>query len=107
MAPILISASICWNAGGIPWLGGKSAALQVQDKPAPTGSGEEVKVAERRDAPSIGKGKVKIIEFSDFQCSFCQRFFNDAYKEIKSKYADTGKVKFVFRHYPLPFHQNA
>ena len=57
----------------------------------------------------IGKedAKVSIIEFSDFQCPFCKAFFTDAYKQIKSEYIDTGKVKLYFRHYPLSFHPNA
>ncbi len=54
-----------------------------------------------KDAP------VTIVEFSDFQCPFCSRFFNDAYTEIKSKYIDTGKVKFVYRDFPLGGHAQA
>jgi len=75
---------------------------------AQIGGNEENKLTERRGAPSIGSGKLEIVEFSDFQCPFCQRFFNEAYKEIKSKYIDTGKAKLVFRHFPLSsFHVNA
>jgi protein-disulfide isomerase len=48
-----------------------------------------------------------MVEFSDFQCPFCAKFFKETYSQIKSKYIDTGKVKLVFRHYPLPMHQNA
>ncbi|KKP38533.1 MAG: DSBA oxidoreductase [Candidatus Peregrinibacteria bacterium GW2011_GWF2_33_10] len=51
--------------------------------------------------------KVTIIEFSDFQCPYCARFFNGAYSQIKSQYIDTGKVKLVFRDFPLSFHQYA
>lgn len=50
---------------------------------------------------------VTIVEFSDFQCPFCQRFFTDAYPQIKSQYVDTGKVKIIFKHFPLSFHPNA
>jgi protein-disulfide isomerase len=78
-----------------------------QPSAVPTAPGGVVKVEARKDAPTMGKGKVEIVEFSDFQCPFCQKFFNDAYKQIKAKYVDTGKAKLVFRHYPLSFHQNA
>ncbi len=64
-------------------------------------AGSSVKIEERKDAATEGGGKVTIVEFSDFQCPFCQDFFNKAYKEIKSKYIDTNKVKFIYRHYPL------
>jgi protein-disulfide isomerase len=50
---------------------------------------------------------VTIVEFSDYECPFCARFYNDAYQQIKSKYIDTGKVKLVYRDFPLSFHQNA
>ncbi len=50
---------------------------------------------------------VTLVEFSDFQCPFCRSFYGGAYQEIKEKYVDTGKVKFVYRDYPLSFHQDA
>lgn len=50
---------------------------------------------------------VTIVEFSDFQCPYCRSFYNETYKQIKEKYVDTGKVKFVYRDYPLSFHKGA
>ena len=50
---------------------------------------------------------VTIVEFSDYECPFCQRFYNDTYPLIKTKYIDTGQVNYVFRDFPLPFHANA
>jgi protein-disulfide isomerase len=50
---------------------------------------------------------VTIIEFSDYQCPFCRKFWVDTYSQIKSKYIDTGKAKLVFRDYPLNFHSMA
>jgi protein-disulfide isomerase len=54
-------------------------------------------------APVLGHAdaRVAMIAFSDFECPFCGRFANDILPEIKAKYIDTGKVKFVFRHLPL------
>ena len=51
--------------------------------------------------------KVTIIEFSDFQCPFCERFFIQTLPQIKKNYIETGKVKFFYRDYPLEFHQYA
>lgn len=42
-----------------------------------------------------------IVEFSDFQCPFCSRFRTETFDQIKSQYIDTGKVKFVYRDFPL------
>src|SRR3989344_9399332 len=55
------------------------------------------------DDPVLGEknAKVTIIEFSDFQCPFCSRFRDQTFDQIKSKYIDTGKVKFVYRDFPL------
>ncbi|MEN9625731.1 MAG: hypothetical protein RL557_59 [archaeon] len=44
---------------------------------------------------------VTIIEFSDYQCPFCERFWSQTLPEIKKEYIDTGKVKFVYRDFPL------
>jgi len=50
---------------------------------------------------------VTIVEFSDFQCPFCRRFYTQTLPQIKSQYIDSGKVKFVYRDYPLSFHPAA
>lgn len=44
---------------------------------------------------------VTIIEFSDFQCPFCRKLWRDVLPQLKKDYIDTGKVKFVYRDYPL------
>jgi len=61
------------------------------------------------DDPVLGdsKAKVTIVEFSDYECPFCGRYFTQTYPQLKKDYIDTGKVRLVFRDYPLPFHQNA
>src|SRR6266849_1457871 len=51
--------------------------------------------------------KVALIEFSDFQCPFCGRYDKDTYPQLLKDYVDTGKVKYVWRDYPLDFHRNA
>lgn len=90
-------------------LAGEGAVPTAPNQVAPTDPGQPVKVTDRSDAPVIGNknAKVTLYEFSDFQCPFCKRFFDETYGQIKTKYIDTGKVKMVFRHYPLSFHQNA
>jgi len=50
---------------------------------------------------------VIVIEFSDFQCPFCARFYDSTVKDLKTNYIDTGKVYFVYKHFPLSFHSSA
>ena len=51
---------------------------------------------------------VTIIEFSDFQCPFCSRFYTQTLPLIEKDYIDTGKVKLVYRDLPIDaIHPNA
>ena len=50
---------------------------------------------------------VTIIEFSDYECPYCERFYSDALVQLRKEYVDTGKVKIIFRDFPLSFHANA
>lgn len=116
---LLISGSVFYNTKIlISELGGKPLAAaptqqvlgaQQQAPTAPTEPEGPVDVPSRADAATLGTSSapVTIVEFTDFQCPFCQRFFNETYSQLKTKYVDTGKVRFEFRHYPLSFHVNA
>lgn len=51
---------------------------------------------------------VTLVEFSDFQCPFCERFFSSTLPQIEQEYVDTGKVKLVYKQFPLDsLHPNA
>lgn len=55
------------------------------------------------DLPRMGQesAKVAIVEFSDYECPFCERFFTQTEGKIKSEYVDKGLVKFYYRDFPL------
>jgi protein-disulfide isomerase len=44
---------------------------------------------------------VTIIEYASMTCPHCAHFNNDEFPKIKSEYIDTGKVRYVFREFPL------
>jgi protein-disulfide isomerase len=44
---------------------------------------------------------VTLIEFSDYQCPFCRKFFESMMPTLKAEYIDTGKVRYVFRDFPI------
>jgi len=51
---------------------------------------------------------VTVVEYSDFQCPFCSRFFQETLPLIQENYIDTGKIKFVYKDLPLDsLHPNA
>ncbi len=110
LGAILISGAILMSSGVIklnpttgttPQAGAPQASTAPQAAPQPG----PVKVSVS-DNPMLGdkNAKVTLIEFSDYECPFCKRHFTDVYPQIKKDYIDTGKVKLVYRNYPLPFH---
>jgi protein-disulfide isomerase len=45
--------------------------------------------------------KVTIVEYASLTCSHCAAFHKDTYPALKSRYIDTGKVRFILREFPL------
>src|SRR5262245_31091471 len=83
--------------------------LERQQQPAAPPRPTVATVAVPFTDPVLGKkdAPVTIVEFTDYQCTFCQRFHIATFPRLKSKYIDTGKVRFYSRDMPLDFHQNA
>jgi protein-disulfide isomerase len=69
-------------------------------------SAPRVQVSTQASAGSTGPNNapITIVEFSDYQCPFCQRA-EDSVKEVMKKYGD--KVQLVYMDFPLPMHPNA
>lgn len=61
--------------------------------------------------PTLGSedATVTIVEYADYQCPFCRRYFTETFDKIKKNYIDTGKVRYVYKDFPLPQlgHDNA
>jgi protein-disulfide isomerase len=53
--------------------------------------------------PSLGRASapITIVEFSDFQCPYCGQFFRETLPLLVAKYVKTGRVRFVYRDFPL------
>jgi protein-disulfide isomerase len=52
---------------------------------------------------TLGKddAPVTIVEYASMTCPHCAHFHESTYPELKKRYIDTGKVRFIFREYPL------
>lgn len=50
--------------------------------------------------PALGSSSapVSIVEFSDFQCSFCKKFWADTLPQLKESYIKKGQARFTYRH---------
>ena len=79
-------------------------AAQPQEE-APT----KAKITDLSKVSMLGSKEAPftIVEYTDYQCPFCQRFHVTAFPELKKAYIDTGKVRFYSKDMPLDFHPNA
>src|SRR5438105_2363977 len=50
---------------------------------------------------------ITIVEFADFQCPFCNIFYQRTFPDLRKNYIDSGKVRFYVLNLPLGFHPNA
>ena len=103
IAAVLISGALIYtrNSSTSKNLGGAAIGKNLGPNPKIDVSAD--------DDPFIGNenAKVTMIEFSDFECPFCRKFWKETLPQIKKEYIDTGKVKFVYRDFPLDFHPGA
>lgn len=77
------------NAGGNP------SAVASTDSTAPASTAIQVREANRLGDKNA---KVTIIEFADFQCPYCERWFQQVETQIVQQYVQTGKITFVYKH---------
>jgi protein-disulfide isomerase len=72
--------------------------------------GEPTRTSVRvRGRPTLGlsAAPITVVEFSDYQCSFCRRYAESTFPLLKTTFIDTGKVQYVVRDLPLPIHPQA
>lgn len=43
---------------------------------------------------------ITMLEYSDFTCGFCEKFFHETFPQLLTEYIETGKVRFVYRDFP-------
>ena len=71
-------------------------------QPAPPPAPESI-LLEIDDDPMKGdrKARLVLVEFSDYQCPYCARFVRETLPQIETDYIKTGKLKYVFRDFPI------
>ena len=71
--------------------------------------GAPVDLAELLKPPALGDmalgadegAKVTIVEYASATCPHCAAFHKDVWPKLKTDYIDTGKIRFIFREFPL------
>lgn len=55
------------------------------------------------NAPALGSAdaRVTIVEFGDYQCTWCHRWHQSTKDAVIADYVDTGKVRFLFKDFPI------
>ena len=79
--------------------------------PTPTATATSAENAKIGTAGGYSLGRsdaaLTLVEYTDYQCPFCQQFHHTTFQQLKKNYIDTGKLRFVSRDLPLEFHNNA
>ncbi len=80
-------------------------ATPAVEAPKPQGSVDMAKLLQPGALPDEVLGKadapVTIVEYASMTCSHCAHFANTTFPELKTKYIDTGKVRFILREFPF------
>jgi protein-disulfide isomerase len=101
VAAILISGSLIYTSRGTATGGIKNEALIANNAAAvDSTSTVDVSALQPRDVV-IGDAKapITLIEYGDYQCPFCGRWYTQTEKPIRDAYVKTGKVRFIFRNF--------
>ncbi len=102
-----ISINAAGGSGGPAALAPPGVAPNAPQPAAPPAA--DIKTVLGSFAGGRGKtdAKVTVVEFSDYQCPFCRKSFNEVIPALFKDYVDSGKVRFIFKDFPLSFHPNA
>ncbi len=88
IAAILISGSLIYSVGK------NKVNNETQENPI-----VDISKVDLKNFSYLGKANapVKIVEYSDYQCPFCNKFNHETFSLIKENYIDTGKVQFIYK----------
>jgi protein-disulfide isomerase len=93
------------------FMGGTDTTGDTVVPPTDNGAGTveavDFSISDNDQVKGDADAPVTIIEYSDFQCPYCQRFYSQTLGSIVDNYVESGQVKVVYRHYPLGFHAYA
>jgi protein-disulfide isomerase len=95
-----IAAAFAISPSSVP------ATTTIDNKPVATQSAEQITtqlMSPTNNAPALGSdsARVTIVEFGDYQCTWCYRWHEGTKDTLVADYVDTGKVRFLFKDFPI------
>ncbi len=110
-APAAMLLAACSDSGGDAQTadatpaGGSAPAASSAAAPASAGNVDMAELLKPGALPDMALGsedaKVTIVEYASMTCPHCAHFAETTFPELKTKYIDTGKVRFIFREFPF------
>jgi protein-disulfide isomerase len=95
----LFVASIAWfqSRAALAELRAPSGAARAD------GAGNRTATIDLTGVPTLGlaDSPVVLVEFSDYECPYCIRHFNQTMPQITANYIKTGKIRYAFRDWPV------
>ena len=105
-AGLLAALAVAAVASAAPAPGAGGAGIGAGPAAAPGPSAPALMSASALSAggsPALGdpSAPLTMLEWGDYQCTYCHRFHQETLGEIKAAYVDTGRLKVVFKDFPL------
>ncbi|HSG73961.1 MAG TPA: thioredoxin domain-containing protein [Nitrosopumilaceae archaeon] len=77
--------------------------LQFEENPLKPPVGDSISIFTSNSAISLGNenAPITLVEFGDYQCFFCNKFFHETEPSIIKNYVETGKVKIIFKDFTI------
>ncbi len=99
----IVALVVVAGAVGIYFYLNRSQPVVIGEGTQPAPAGGALMVAGPLGEEALGDPNAPntVIEYASMTCPHCQRWHTEVYPEFKKKYVDTGKVRFIFREFPL------
>lgn len=102
---LIVGAAVIVAAAGIYYYVSQpeGSAIPTSGSGGETASADDLLVAGPLGERALGDptAKVTVVEYASMTCSHCAAFHEETFTPFKEKYVDTGKVRFIFREFPL------